>query len=137
MSFRVVTFNIQNGEPFDESNPNCSDQDIIGTCQFLQQLDADLLILQEVERGFDGGMQVEPPPNYQILKNHFPNHDSVFSYPLKNDTEIPFGLGLVFFPVSKLFEYYSNGTMTDPKWGPKIIPRIPALGGTAKKPTKN
>jgi len=45
--------------------------------------------------------------------------------------------GLVFFPVSKLFEYYSNGTMNDPKWGPKIIPRIPALGGTAKKPAKN
>jgi hypothetical protein len=43
--------------------------------------------------------------------------------------------GLVFFPVSKLFEYYSNGTMADPKWSPKIIPRIPVFGGgAAKKP---
>lgn len=106
MSFRVVTFNIQNGEPFDESNPNCSDQDIIGTCQFLQRLDADLLFLQEVERGVDGGMQVEPPPNYQILKNHFPSHDSVFSYPLKNDTEIPFGLGLAIFSKTPLRDFH-------------------------------
>jgi hypothetical protein len=43
--------------------------------------------------------------------------------------------GLVFFPVSKLFEYYSNGTMAEPNWSPKIIPRIPALGGGAKKPS--
>ena len=43
--------------------------------------------------------------------------------------------GLVFFPVSKLFEYYSNGTMAEPNWSPKIIPRIPALGGAPKKPS--
>lgn len=43
--------------------------------------------------------------------------------------------GLVFFPVSKLFEYYSNGTMSEPNWSPKIIPRIPVLGGPSKKPS--
>jgi hypothetical protein len=41
--------------------------------------------------------------------------------------------GIVFFPVSKLFEYHSDGTFSDPRWSPKIIPRIPAFGG-AKKP---
>jgi len=34
--------------------------------------------------------------------------------------------GLVFFPVSKLFEYESRGTVADPKWSPKIIPQIGA-----------
>ncbi|MBU6183609.1 MAG: hypothetical protein KGR46_12460, partial [Verrucomicrobia bacterium] len=43
--------------------------------------------------------------------------------------------GIVFFPVSKLFEYESRGTVTDPKWSPKIIPqmpKIPPLGGKKK-----
>ncbi len=36
--------------------------------------------------------------------------------------------GIVFYPVSKLFEYISTGTVADPQWRPKIIPRI---GGNA------
>ena len=31
--------------------------------------------------------------------------------------------GLVLFPVSKLFEYVSTGTVSDPEWLPKIIPK--------------
>ena len=43
--------------------------------------------------------------------------------------------GIVFFPVSKLFEYYSNGTISEPHWSPKIIPRIPIFGGSQNKNT--
>lgn len=32
--------------------------------------------------------------------------------------------GLVLFPVSKLFEYVSTGTISKPEWRPKIIPRF-------------
>lgn len=32
--------------------------------------------------------------------------------------------GLVFFPVSKLFEYVSTGSPSEPAWRPKIIPRF-------------
>lgn len=32
--------------------------------------------------------------------------------------------GIVFFPVSKLLEYVSTGTVSEPAWRPKIIPRI-------------
>ncbi len=32
--------------------------------------------------------------------------------------------GLVFYPVSKLFEYVSTGTVADPQWRPKLIPRF-------------
>jgi hypothetical protein len=41
--------------------------------------------------------------------------------------------GLVFFPVSKLMEYVSVGTVSDPQWRPKVIPReffdVLGLGG--------
>jgi hypothetical protein len=40
--------------------------------------------------------------------------------------------GFVFFPMSKLFEYHSDGTFSNPSWSPKIIPRIPVLGGAKK-----
>lgn len=32
--------------------------------------------------------------------------------------------GIVLFPVSKLFEYVSTGTVSKPEWRPKIIPRF-------------
>lgn len=32
--------------------------------------------------------------------------------------------GIVLFPVSKLFEYVSTGSFSNPEWRPKIIPRI-------------
>ena len=43
--------------------------------------------------------------------------------------------GLVFYPVSKLLEYISTGTVADPAWRPKIIPRItkPGAARTEKK----
>jgi len=31
--------------------------------------------------------------------------------------------GIVLFPVSKLFEYVSTGTVSNPQWRPKIVPR--------------
>jgi len=40
--------------------------------------------------------------------------------------------GIVFFPVSKLFEYHSDGTFSNPGWSPKFIPRIPVFGGAKK-----
>ena len=32
--------------------------------------------------------------------------------------------GIVLFPVSKLFEYVSTGSVSNPEWKPKIIPRF-------------
>lgn len=39
--------------------------------------------------------------------------------------------GIVFYPVSKLFEYVSTGTVADPGWRPKLIPRIEGDGGNS------
>ena len=33
--------------------------------------------------------------------------------------------GLLFFPVSKILEYHSDGTIADPRWMPRLIPRLP------------
>jgi endonuclease/exonuclease/phosphatase family metal-dependent hydrolase len=102
MSFRVATFNMQNGQPWSDVDPFPPVLDLNAVVGFLKTLDADILCLQEVEQGHDGGMQVDPPPNYTVLRKAFPGYDSVFSYPLKNDTELPFGLGLAIFSRTKL-----------------------------------
>lgn len=45
--------------------------------------------------------------------------------------------GIVLFPVSKLFEYHSNGTLSDPQWRPKVIPNIPLPGAPSPgRPTR-
>ena len=43
--------------------------------------------------------------------------------------------GLVFYPVSKLLEYISTGTVGEPQWRPKIIPRF-SPQGTQPPPPK-
>ena len=45
--------------------------------------------------------------------------------------------GLVFFPVSKLLEYHSDGTVSDPGWRPKIIPKIPMPGAKPRKASEH
>ena len=105
MSFRVVTFNIQNGESCDNTHSVSPTIDLERTCQFIKELDCDVFCLQEVERGWDGGRQVEPPPNYIRLKEVFANYDSVFSYPIRNEKEIPFGLGLAIFSKTPLSDF--------------------------------
>lgn len=42
--------------------------------------------------------------------------------------------GVVLFPVSKLFEYVSTGTVSDPEWRPKIIPRFVEKNAPPAKP---
>lgn len=102
MIFSVLTFNMQNGQPWNESDPDACDIDLDGTVEFLRGQNADVIFLQEVERGYDGGEQIEPPPNYTRLREALKGYDSVFAYPPKNSSELPFGLGLAIFSKSKL-----------------------------------
>lgn len=97
MRFSVLTLNIQNGQPWDEADPDDTRIDLDGVGEFLHSQDADIMCLQEVERGYDGGLQVEPPPNYGRLREMLPGYGSGFGYPRKNECEIPFGLGLAIF----------------------------------------
>ena len=105
MIFSTLTFNMQNGQTWDESQPDADIVDLDLTADFLRGQDADIVFLQEVERGHDGGAQIEPPPNFTRLRSLLPGYDSVFAYPQPNKTEIPFGLGLAIFSKSKLSDF--------------------------------
>jgi endonuclease/exonuclease/phosphatase family metal-dependent hydrolase len=105
MTFSTLTFNMQNGQPWDEAAPDDPKVDLEGTCDFLRAQDADVIFLQEVERGFEGGGQITPPPHYSFLRANLRGYDSVFAYPVPNGTEIPFGLGLAIFSKSKLRDF--------------------------------
>jgi endonuclease/exonuclease/phosphatase family metal-dependent hydrolase len=103
--FRLLTFNIQNGQPWDPSDPDNPRVDLDGVGRFLAAQNADIICLQEVERGYDGGRQIEPPPHYNRLRDILSGYDSVFSYPLRNQTEIPFGLGLAIYSRTPLRDF--------------------------------
>ena len=40
--------------------------------------------------------------------------------------------GILLYPVSKLFEYVSDGKMTEPKWRPRILPKGSDRGGESE-----
>jgi len=44
--------------------------------------------------------------------------------------------GILLYPVSKLFEYVSDGKMTEPKWRPRILPKNGRGEPDGKKPEK-
>ncbi len=104
--FSALTFNMQNGQAWDEKNPDDPTVDLDGTVAFLREQDADVVFLQEVERGYEGGKQVDPPPHYSYLKEKLAGYHSVFGYPVANPLEIPFGLGLAIFSKTPLEKFY-------------------------------
>ena len=44
--------------------------------------------------------------------------------------------GILLYPVSKLFEYVSDGKMTEPKWRPRVLPKNERGETDRKKPEK-
>ncbi len=104
--FSALTFNIQNGQAWDEENPDDTTVNLEGTVAFLREQDADVVFLQEVEQGYEGGKQQDPPPHYSYLKKALPGYDSVFGYPLENPLELPFGLGLAIFSKTPLRNFF-------------------------------
>lgn len=93
----ALTFNMQNGEPWQGEDVWTAPPDIAGTIAFLREHPADFVFLQEVEQGFDGGRRVEPPPHFTALQKALPELSAVFSYPPENSDELPFGIGLALF----------------------------------------
>lgn len=88
---------MQNGQPWNEADPDAPGHDLPGIVDFLHQCDCDLILLQEVEEGHDGGQQIQPPPNFTALQRALPDHHAQFAYPPINPDELPFGLGLGIF----------------------------------------
>lgn len=106
-SIRVLQFNIQYGQGWDERNPDNAPINLDAVIAEIKAQDADLVFLQEVERALPGGEQTSPPPNYTRLRAAFPGHDSAFAYPRADPRELPFGIGLAIFsktPLTGVFQ---------------------------------
>lgn len=104
--FSTLTFNMQNGQLWDDASPDDTPVDLDASVAFIQEQDCDIVFLQEVECGFEGGGQIEPPPNYEFLRSRLAGYHSVFGYPLKNPLELPFGLGLAIFSKTPLRNFF-------------------------------
>ncbi len=102
--FRVLQFNMQFGQVWDDTYPDRAPVRIESTLAEITQHDADIVLLQEVEQGRPGGEQLQPPPNYTRLRAGLCGYDSWFSYPKADPRELPFGIALAIFSRTPLRE---------------------------------
>ena len=93
-AFRVLQFNIQFGQNWNEADPDAAAINLDLTIAEIRRHDADIVLLQEVEQALPGGLQSEPPPNFTRLRAAFPEYATFFSYPKADPRELPFGIGL-------------------------------------------
>jgi endonuclease/exonuclease/phosphatase family metal-dependent hydrolase len=103
--FKLLQFNMQFGQPWDDAYPDHAPINLQLTIDEIRSHDADIVMLQEVERTLPGGAQAEPPPHYTRLKQEFPGQDSFFCYPRPDQRELPFGIGLAIFSKTPLREH--------------------------------
>lgn len=106
--FKVMQFNMQFGQIWDETNIANAPIDLDLTIAEIMSHNADIVILQEVEHAQRGGAQIEPPPNYTRIKAALGGYHGYFSYPKADPRELPFGIGLAIFsrtPLRNTFRY--------------------------------
>ncbi len=107
-TFKVLQFNMQFGQRWDDANPDCGSIDLELTISEILGHDADVVLLQEVEHARPDGVQPDPPPNYTRLKAALKAYYSYFAYPKADPRELPFGIGLAIFsktPLRETFRY--------------------------------
>ena len=100
--FRVLQFNMQFGQCWDEKRPDEAPMRLDLTLDEIRRHDADVVMLQEVEQAQPGGRQVVPPPNYTRLRDALPGYHGWFSYPRADARELPFGIGLAILARTEL-----------------------------------
>lgn len=93
-AFRILQFNMQFGQSWNEADPDAASIDLDRTIAEIRTHNADIILLQEVEQALPGGVQPDPPPNFLRLRAAFPAYDAFFSYPRADPRELPFGIGL-------------------------------------------
>jgi endonuclease/exonuclease/phosphatase (EEP) superfamily protein YafD len=124
--FRVVQFNMQFGQLWDDARPDEAPVQLETTIAEIRRHAADLILLQEVEQALPDGVQPQPPQNYTRLRAELAGYDSCFSYPRPDPRELPFGIGLAIFSRTPLreairlelpsppIEFVFNGRKTTP-----------------------
>jgi endonuclease/exonuclease/phosphatase family metal-dependent hydrolase len=103
--FKILQFNMQYGQPWDDTYPDTAPLRLQGTVDEIRSHDADIVMLQEVEKTLPGGEQAQPPPHYTRLRREFPGYDGYFSYPKPDARELPFGIGLAILSKTPLREH--------------------------------
>lgn len=93
-TFRVLQFNMQFGQGWEEREPDNARIDVAASIAEIQRQNADIILLQEVERAQPGGVQLDPPPNYSRIAAALTGYHGWFSYPRADARELPFGIGL-------------------------------------------
>ncbi len=101
-TLRVASFNMQYGLGWDADNPEGGVLDVDACIKAMQSLEADILLLQEVEQVPEDRRQPAQPPNYTRIRAALVGYDSYFSYPPENPGELPFGYGLAIFSKTPL-----------------------------------
>ena len=112
--FKILQFNMQFGQPWDDTYPDHAPIRIQGTVKEIRSHDADIVMLQEVEQTLSGGVQAQPPPHYTRLRKEFPDYDGSFSYPKSDERELPFGIGLAILSKTPLREHISLNLPSPP-----------------------
>ncbi len=102
--FKVMQFNMQFGQTWDETHPDKAPIDLDLTIEEIRSCNADIVMLQEVEHAQRGGAQIEPPPNYTRLKKELKGYHGYFSYPKADPRELPFGIGLAILSKTPLYD---------------------------------
>ncbi|MCC7485069.1 MAG: endonuclease/exonuclease/phosphatase family protein [Burkholderiales bacterium] len=103
-TFRVLQFNMQFGQSWDDAYPDHAPINLDLTIAEIRAHDADIVLLQEVEQGWPGGAQTEPPPNFMRLRGALSGYEGYFAYPKSDPRELPFGIGLAIFSRTPLTE---------------------------------
>ncbi|OGT00141.1 MAG: endonuclease [Gallionellales bacterium RIFCSPLOWO2_12_FULL_59_22] len=101
-TFKVLQFNMQFGQGWDATYPDLAPIELELTISEILSHDADIVLLQEVERAQPGGVQTDPPPNYTRLQAALKDYFGYFSYPKADARELPFGIGLAIFSKTPL-----------------------------------
>ena len=103
-TFRCLQFNMQFGQGWDEARPDDAPVNLDATIAEIRRHSADIVMLQEVERARDGGVQADPPPNLLRLRDELTGYHSWFAYPKADARELPFGIGLAIFSRTPLHD---------------------------------
>ncbi len=105
-TFKVLQFNMQFGQIWDEDDPDNAPIDLKQAIAEILHHDADIVLLQEVEQAQPGGEQIVPPPNYTRISQALTGYHGHFAYPKADPRELPFGIGLAIFSKTPLYDLF-------------------------------
>jgi endonuclease/exonuclease/phosphatase family metal-dependent hydrolase len=100
--FRVLQFNMQFGQVWDDRDPNNAPVRVEDAIAEIVRHDADIILLQEVEHARPSDGPRSAAPNYERLRAALPGHHAHFAYPKPDPRELPFGIGLAIFSKTPL-----------------------------------